>query len=312
MTSLPGVPLVSVILPTHNRPATLKRAIHSVLAQLHGDLELIVVDDASDQGTHAAAATFKDPRLHYVRLDSNRGAGGARNEGLRRARGTLIAYQDDDDVWLIDKLQKQVAFLSSRPDIGLCLTGYYRVSPGVTTYVRMRPHSHGRWDFAHGPLGGFGVIATPGWLVRRDTLAAAGGFDERLRSWDDWELGVRIAQVAGIGFLDEPLFIQDRVQGGHMWRNRSVYASDMAVILSKHPELWRGKPKLLARQYFIQGRAEAAFNSPEAARRALMRAIRLDPAAWRAWLALAGTFAGREGFRTLEQRWQAFTSWRDA
>lgn len=301
-------PLVSVILPTHDRPRTLGRAIQSVLAQLHDHLELVVVDDASKPDTSEVVRAFDDSRLRYVRMDRNRGAAAARNAGIREARGELIAFQDDDDIWLIDKLEKQVTYLTNRPDIGLCLCGYFRVNPGGATVIGMDTHENGRLDFSRGPFDGFGVIATPGWLVRRSILNAAGGFDERLKSWDDWEMGCRIAKTSSIGYHDEPLFIQDRIQGGQMWRNRSVYASDMAVILEKHSDVWRDKPRLLSRQYTVMGRAEAAFHSTSRARRALLRAIRLDPLAWKTWLALAGTLAGPSGYRFLERTWQSTLS----
>src|SRR4051812_4583959 len=102
-------PSVSVVLPTYNRASVLQRSIKSVLAQSFGDLELIVVDDGSTENIRSVASAFRDPRVIYIRIHHSRGAGAARNEGIRRARAEWIAFQDSDDEWLATKLEKQVA-----------------------------------------------------------------------------------------------------------------------------------------------------------------------------------------------------------
>src|SRR5262245_7829489 len=94
-----SLPAVRIVLPTYNRAALLPRAIRSVLRQTYSDFELIVVDDGSEDATADAIQCFADPRLRYLRLPSNRGAGAARNAGIRMARAAFIAFQDSDDEW---------------------------------------------------------------------------------------------------------------------------------------------------------------------------------------------------------------------
>jgi glycosyltransferase involved in cell wall biosynthesis len=304
MVSGPAGPLVSVILPTHNRASLLPRAIASVLAQTHANLELIVVDDASSDDTPRVVGTFADPRLRYVRLEQNRRAAAARNVAIGMARGALIAFQDDDDVWLVDKLRRQVECLERADErVGLCLCAHLRIGP--TSVIRVgSPDAFRDLDFRRGPLAGFGLIATPSWLARRRALEAAGLFDERLRCWDDWEFALRISQHAQFAYVDEPLFLHDRVLGGAMWRNEAAYSHDMRIILGRHGAFWQDHPRQLAALQFIVARSEARFHSVREARRWLYRALRLDPLQPKAWALLLGTLGGTATVGTMTAAWR--------
>lgn len=112
------MPAVSVITPTYNRPGYLKAAIESVLAQSFTDFEHIIVDDGSDSETRAVVERFDDRRIRYVYQD-NAGRGAARNRGLALATGEYVAFLDDDDLYLPEKLAVQVAFLEAQPAVGL-------------------------------------------------------------------------------------------------------------------------------------------------------------------------------------------------
>ena len=104
-------PLVSVIIPTHNRADLVPLAIQSVLQQTYTNLECIVVDDASTDNTEETVRTIIDERIIYLRHENNKHASAARNTGIKYARGEFIAFLDDDDEWLPTKLEKQVPFL---------------------------------------------------------------------------------------------------------------------------------------------------------------------------------------------------------
>ncbi len=236
-------PLVSVIIPTHNRAPLLSASIESVLAQSYEKLELIVVDDASTDHTPDVVRSFKDSRLQYLRMPQNRRAAAARNAGIARAKGSLIAFNDDDDLWLVQKLEKQVAQLQQEPsDVGVNLGGYIRYwdrAKNFADYVG-GPYYFRSLDFSHGFVGEFSLIATPGWLARKEVLEKAGGFDERMKCWDDWELAARLWQMCRFTHLDEPVFIQDRARpmGGGMWDNAGNYANDYRIIIERHAQEW--------------------------------------------------------------------------
>lgn len=102
--------LVSVVLPTYNRERTLHRAINSVLQQTYHEIELIVVDDGSTDQTRSVVQAYKDERIRYI-YQPNQGACVARNRGVSEARGLYIAFQDSDDEWMEDKLERQMAYM---------------------------------------------------------------------------------------------------------------------------------------------------------------------------------------------------------
>ena len=114
-------PKVSVIIPTYNRAHLVGRAIRSVLNQTYQDFEIIVVDDGSTDNTEEVVKSFNDPRIRYIRHEKNRGGSAACNTGIRAARGEYIAFQDSDDEWLPEKLEKQMQVFENTPTgVGGC------------------------------------------------------------------------------------------------------------------------------------------------------------------------------------------------
>jgi glycosyltransferase involved in cell wall biosynthesis len=281
-------PLVSVIIPTRNRAALLARSIASVLAQTWRDFELIVVNDASTDGTRELLASIADPRLRVLHRDNNKGAAAARNAGIALARGKYLGFQDDDDYWLAQKLEKQVAALEAAPPgVGWCLGGYI-VIDGPLCFYAGGERFWKQLDYRRGlgPEGpDWSLIATPNWLVRREVLLGVGGFDERLRSWDDWELGLRLERATKRVHVDQPLFVQMR--GGGMMRAELARASDMRHILEAHGALWAGDRRVLARHWYIVGRAESLYQPAPAGRAELWKSLRLNPLRGLTWAALA-------------------------
>ena len=112
---------VSVIIPTYNRLSMLKEAVDSVLAQDFEDLELIIVDDGSTDGTSEEIRTYGG-RVKLIQQPQNRGVSAARNRGILQARGKYIAFLDSDDLWVKDKLKAQLAFLNNNPQYPLYYT----------------------------------------------------------------------------------------------------------------------------------------------------------------------------------------------
>ncbi len=117
-----NAPRVSVVIPTYNRPVFLQQAIESVLGQTFGDFEILVIDDGSTSETRSVVEILNDPRIRYVRQE-NAGRSAARNRGLALARGEYVAFLDDDDLYLSEKLTVEVAFLDAHPEIGLMAGG---------------------------------------------------------------------------------------------------------------------------------------------------------------------------------------------
>lgn len=126
-------PLVSVIIPTHNRYHYLRQAVDSVYAQSHQNFEIIVVDDSSSDET-ANIATEYDDRLHY-HAQPRSGVSAARNYGIRQASGEYIAFLDDDDLYQPDKLQLNLAYFAQHPDIAWLCSGFDFIDAQADTLV---------------------------------------------------------------------------------------------------------------------------------------------------------------------------------
>ena len=226
-------PLVSVILPTFQRAATIAVAIESVLTQSYSALELIVVDDASTDETEAIVRGFDDARISYLRHENNRGGGAARNTGLERARGEFLAFQDSDDRWISDKLERQIAFLHERPEVDLVWSPYRRGDSG--TLHPAEPERAPRGNILS-PLLRANFIGTPTIVARRGCYERSGGFDERLPRFQDWEWMIRVAAQAQVDHLNDPLvdagWADNNITGGH----DAALVEAERILLEKHRE----------------------------------------------------------------------------
>jgi glycosyltransferase involved in cell wall biosynthesis len=205
MTETIGRPLVSVVLPTHNRTERLCRALQSVLAQTYSNLEVLIVDDASTVPVADAVDSVAggDARVRLFRLGKNSGAAVARNEAFTHARGDIIAFIDDDDVWKPAKLERQVQFLRDNPHVGIVTSDFDVLDerhPGsIVTYRGPRAMSpeHLMWFCLPGSFS-FNV-------VRRDAVGDELWLDESFPSVEDWDMWVRCAHRTSIGVVPEGL-----------------------------------------------------------------------------------------------------------
>lgn len=225
-------PLVSVVIPTYNRASLLDCAIRSVLAQTLSNLEIICVDDASTDNTEEVVKKYSDPRICYIRHETNRGGSAARNSGIRAATGDYIAFLDDDDEWLPEKIERQLKALEAY-DAVLCSSKVTSARNGDAT-----PRPIVLDDLRNSPyaVGGTGVLMAKA-KVLHETL-----FDESLPRCQDWDLFIRIARKYRIGFLDERLLKYN--EGGHSrLSNVLMYLPSRElekrlVMLDKHKEFF--------------------------------------------------------------------------
>ena len=119
--------LISVIIPTYNRAKTIIACLDSVCNQTYSNIEIIVVDDCSTDDTREIITNYADHRVKYFCLDSNSGACVARNKGVELSHGEIIAFQDSDDIWHREKLEKQINFLI-KGNFELVTCGFFRIS----------------------------------------------------------------------------------------------------------------------------------------------------------------------------------------
>ena len=195
-------PVVSVIIPTYKRGYCIVACLRSVLAQSFGELEIIVVDDASGDDTQAQVASVADPRILYLQHETNQGGAVARNTGIARARGEFIAFLDSDDLWLPDKLEKQIVSLQRLgPTWGLSYTWLACVDDDGQETLRINPEIDGQCFeemLVSNFIGSFSNV-----VVRRALLIEVGALDVAFRSCQDWDLFIRLTRRAGVHCLRE-------------------------------------------------------------------------------------------------------------
>ena len=197
---------VSVIIPTHNRAELLRAAITSVLNQTYQEFEIIVVDDASTDKTREVVASFHDGRIKYIRHEVNKGDAGSRNTGIRNSSGDFLAFLDDDDEWLPEKLQMQVGLLRNSPEkVGGVYTGSLRIDK--TTGKIFAVNNAGKRGDLFQEMFRHNLIPTPCVLLRRECFERVGLFDERMPCCSDADMWIRIAELFYFEYIKEPLVI---------------------------------------------------------------------------------------------------------
>lgn len=203
------MPRVSVIIPTYNRAALVQEAAASVLAQSCRDFELLVVDDGSTDGTQAALDTFAG-KIRVLSLPSRRGVSAARNAGINAAQGEWLAFLDSDDLWLPEKLARQLAFMEANPQYLLSQTEETWVRRGVTVNPPRTHKKEGGRIFLRSLERC--LVSPSAVVVHRRLFEAHGGFDEELPAAEDYDLWLRLAWRYEVGLLPEPLITK---RGGH-------------------------------------------------------------------------------------------------
>jgi glycosyltransferase involved in cell wall biosynthesis len=284
------MPRTSVVIPTHNRPELLGTAITSVLKQTDQNFEIVVVDDGSpDDRTERVVRASGDPRLIYIRLPAQRGVAAARNAGIAGARGSYIAFLDDDDEWSPDKLRMQTAALERcGPEVAGVYTARWTVdsATGLVSVTRFAGSSFE-------PASGRNLITTSSLIVRRACLDLAGPFDEQLEFSEDYDMWIRI----GLAFKFEYL---DVVLVKYYQRDRRGEATKVARsqerLLAKHRQLFATDRRGLSRRHLSLGRWYRRAGDPCKSLRELLTAVRLSPFDPRTYLGLVRAW-GQGGYR---------------
>jgi len=195
-------PLVSVIIPTYNRAYILFKAIESVLNQSFKDLELIVVDDGSTDETPYLVSKYP---LIYVRKP-RRGVAHARNVGISKARGEFIAFLDSDDIFVPDKIEKQLKFFEKNPSYKIVQTDeiWYKGSRRINP-KKIHQKAEG-WFFDRAIK--LCVVSMSTVLIKKELFKEVGLFDEEFWVCEDYEFWLRVALKTPMGLIKEPLVIK--------------------------------------------------------------------------------------------------------
>jgi glycosyltransferase involved in cell wall biosynthesis len=195
---------VTVVVPTHDRRGLVPRAIGCALRQRDVEVDVVVVDDGSTDGTPVVLAALEGPRVRVLRHDRPRGVAAARNTGIDAASGEWVAFLDDDDVWAPGKLRAQLDAIGTDGECRWACTGTVVVDEdlrvrGADPTPRERDVAAHLLCYNHVPGGGSGVVA------HRDLLADAGGFDPALQTMADWDMWIRLALRSPLASVARPL-----------------------------------------------------------------------------------------------------------
>ena len=271
-------PKVSVIITTYNRAALLPRAIRSVLAQTYENYELIVVDDCSTDDTPEVVQRFVDSRIRAVRHADNMGHSAALNTGIRLARGEYIAFLDDDDEWVDQKLLRQVRTLdASDPRVGLVYTWFDYVD-ATSGMRRAGGRSVMSGDISEDMLGWELPAPPSAYLVRAKAARRIGGFDETLTNANDRDFLTRLSMQWHVAVVRDVFMV---MHGGHV---RSEQWSDALESLVKYlkshicrfdRELGE-RPSTFARLLRVLAIAEMRQGNVRGAAKAYSKALAVD------------------------------------
>ena len=261
-----NAPLVSAVIPTYNRAWALGRAVDSVLAQTYKPLELIVVDDGSTDETPELLAALAARGRLTVLCQPNLGVSAARNAGIRKARGGLLAFLDSDDEWLPEKISFQVDFLNRRPDQVLVQTqerwirGGRRVNPGLK-------HRKPAGDIFIPSLSRC-LISPSAVMMRRNIFGEIGLFDETLPAAEDYDLWLRLLVRYPAGLIDQELVIRhggrpDQLSARPALDQWRILALEKILKLNLSPERREAAEAELARRRAIyQAGRRKRLNAP--------------------------------------------------
>jgi glycosyltransferase involved in cell wall biosynthesis len=281
-----AAPPVSVVVPTRDRPELLRRAVTAILGQTYqGPIECVVVFDQSDPDLPWAELP-SDRRLVLIRNGRSPGLAGARNSGIMRATGELVAFCDDDDEWLPQKLARQVEQLTARPDAAVSTTGILvryrdrtttRLAP--TTVVTHRQLLLSRMTELHPST----VLAR-----RRQLLDSIGLVDEQIPGSyaEDYEWLLRAARHAPVLAVPEALVVVHWHQSSFFADRWRTIIAALTYLVDKHRELQQ-EPSGLARIYGQIAFAHAALGERGPARSWARQTLSLNRRERRAYLALA-------------------------
>ncbi len=232
-------PLVSVIIPTYNRTQYICEAVDSVLAQTYRNIEVIVVDDGSTDNTEEILSQY-DSKIKYV-FQNNAGPSAARNNGIKQARGDLLAFLDSDDIWFPEKLERQIQLMKQSRNTGLVSCGSYiiNVSGEITASPIIKKNHENKKLFlkelmVHNVVSGGGSAA----LIKKKCFEELGLFSENLWIGEDWDMWIRIAKHYDIRFVEEPL-IKCRAHGNNLHANTSRIEADAKQVVARNIERWR-------------------------------------------------------------------------
>ncbi|QFU83041.1 glycosyltransferase family 2 protein [Natronorubrum aibiense] len=198
--------LVSVVIPTYDRPAFIEGAVETALSQTHDDLEVVIVCDPPVEETRAVLEQYADDdRVRPFYNDERLGIAASRNRAIEHARGEYICILDDDDRWAPEKVDAQLSVMADNPNCGIVYTGGLIRQDGRTV-GSYTPSMHG--DIYPDILAAFDLKPYSSHMIRAECFETVGAYDTDFECGEDWDHTIRIAREYDVEFVDEPLVVR--------------------------------------------------------------------------------------------------------
>lgn len=250
-----GTPLISVIIPTYDRPQFLKEAILSVLAQSFQDFEIIVVNDGGPDEAKQIVFQLNNQRVRYIKI-KHRGISGALNAGLAHSKGKYVAYLDDDDVYLPNHLRNLFEVFEAHPSVYFAYSSSFRClqKPRNDEWITYKKYVVGGQNFDRAKLEKANFIQTTGCVMhRRELVFEVGGFNEEIIGCQDWDFYLRATKNRHVCFSNQPT-VEHRIRektGSQLSGNYLIMRRNVCVTQYLHKLLGVLSARYDERSYHI-------------------------------------------------------------
>jgi glycosyltransferase involved in cell wall biosynthesis len=289
---------VSVVIASYNTGRYLPLAVESVLGQSYPDVHVWIIDDGSTDDTPAVIQRWRDePRVH-VHRQPNGGQARAKNQGVALSRGRFVAFLDADDVWLPDKLVRQMPLFSGQPEVGVVYSDYELMDGDGRKLPKGPILMHRGW--VSGALLIENFVPFPSAVVRRTCLERHGPFDESLCMGIDYDLWLRLSPHYQFDFIPDAM-VRYRIWSGQMSKNyRQRYESAIGIMqrfLADNDGVVEPAVVRRAWTHTYVGRGDCIlWNEKDrlAAMRDYARALAFGPLRWAAWRAILRSLVTKE------------------
>ena len=237
---------ITVIIPCYNREKFIAEAVESVINQTYRNIEIVVVDDGCTDNSREILERYSD-RIRILEHPgrANRGQSAALNVGIRATQSEYVAFLDSDDLFAPDKIEKQIRFLEDHPQFGLVYANGHAIDENGNIMYRIYSGNHQEHSDPNRVLLDCYFLLPNNALLRREVLGQSGLFDESLRSAQDHDLAIRIAEVTKIGYLDECLFYYRRHRDSISNKNAKLRWQNGYKILRKAHSRYRYRLRTL-------------------------------------------------------------------
>ena len=271
-------PLVSVVIPTHNRALILQEAIQSVLNQTYSKLEIIVIDDGSTDDTQSIINNFEDERIVYIQQD-HKGLPSARNKGIENAKGEYIAFLDSDDIWVPKKIEKQLKIFDNsklNPGVVYCGVEYIDENGRKTKKEKLPAYRGNIFLELLGARRNVVLGAGSTILVKKGCFEECGLLDENLPYRVDLEFLIRTSKKFAFDYVGEAL-VKIRLHEKRMSFDADTVIKGRELLFKKIYNDLKQHKKILAKYYYQTGMLYIQKGSKHKGREYMLKSIKTFP-----------------------------------